>query len=156
MVPPVVRDRVEKLFTPLDVGNRIEFFETKGLGKVHEDFYHRIDILLDTFPVSGEVKLCEALWMGVPVITLRSNRRTAQMGASVLYTAGKPEWICESEDQMADVSAALADDVSTLAELREHLRNEVAGTALFSPRLMVTSLENAYIAALDEIRNEKN
>ena len=78
------------------------------------------------------------------------------MGASVLYAAGKPEWICTSEDQMADVAAALADDVPTLAELREHLRDEVAGAALFNPRLMVLSLENAYIKALNEIRNEKN
>ena len=126
---------------------------SRGLGA--EDFYHRIDILLDTFPVSGEVKLCEALWMGVPVITLSGNRRSAQRGASVLYTAGKPEWICKSEDQMADVAAALADDVPTLAELREHLRDEVASAALFSPRLMVLSLENAYIKALNEIRSEK-
>ena len=155
MVPPVVRDRVERLFAPLDVGDRIEFLETQSLGKVQEDFYHRIDILLDTFPVSGEVKLCEALWMGVPVITLSGNRRSAQMGASVLYTAGKPEWICTSEDQMADVAAALANDVPTLAELREHLRDEVAGAALFNPRLMVRSLENAYIKALNEIRSEK-
>ena len=154
-VSPMTRDWIGRQFAIHGAGDRIDFFESPGPRLDRQAFYHRIDGLLDTFPVSGESSICEALWMGAPVVSLMGPRRTSQMGVSILHSAGKPEWACSTAQQFVDAAASLAADVGRLATIRTGLRHEVAGSALFSPGAMISSLEAAYMQALGQVRGGK-
>ena len=84
--------------------------------------HNQIDIALDPFPHNGHTVTCHALWMGVPVITLAGDRYAARLGASVLAAAGLNRYVARDQAEYLDLAAALAGDLSGLAELRRRLR----------------------------------
>jgi predicted O-linked N-acetylglucosamine transferase (SPINDLY family) len=92
--------------------------------------YARIDIALDTFPYVGGTTTTEALFMGVPVLTLRGSGRMLRLGESLLHQAGLPGWIAQDEDDYVAKGAAQAADLEALAAVRAGLRPHLATTAL--------------------------
>jgi protein O-GlcNAc transferase len=88
----------------------------------HLRLYHQIDIALDPFPYNGTTTTCEALWMGVPVVTLAGRSHVARVGASLLTHLGATEWIATSPDDYITRAAALAGDPVALAGIRAGLR----------------------------------
>ena len=70
--------------------------------------YHRIDIALDPFPYTGGTTTCDALWMGVPVVTLAGRRATARGGVSILINAGLPQLIARDTDDYVRIATQLA------------------------------------------------
>ena len=66
--------------------------------------YRSIDILLDTTPWSGHTTACEALWMGVPVVTLTGERHAGRMVTSILHAVGKPGWCASSADDFVRIA----------------------------------------------------
>jgi predicted O-linked N-acetylglucosamine transferase (SPINDLY family) len=92
--------------------------------------YGEIDLALDTFPYNGGLTTCEALWMGVPVVSLRGGVHAARVGASLLSAAGMPELVAESPEQYVRIAAGLAADVQRLAEKRAAMRDALRGSAL--------------------------
>lgn len=97
----------------------------------HLDTYNEVDIALDPYPYTGATTTCEALWMGVPVITLRGRTHTSRVGASILLGIGKPEWIADSDVDYVAAIARLAADVDALAAWRLQARAHLARSALF-------------------------
>jgi len=95
--------------------------------------YSRMDIALDTVPYNGGTTSCDALWMGVPVITLPGGRFSSRMGASVLSTVGLNDFIAENEDDYVRISTSLASDTNKLRTLRYSIRNRVAESLLCNP-----------------------
>ena len=102
-----------------------------------------VDIILDTFPYPGGTTTCEALWMGVPTLTLAGSTMIARQGASLLTAAGLPEWIAYSEAEYVDKAAAFAGDLAHLAQLRSELRQKVLASALFDATRFAHHLEEA-------------
>jgi predicted O-linked N-acetylglucosamine transferase (SPINDLY family) len=96
----------------------------------HLNLYRLVDIALDTYPYHGTTTTCEALWMGVPVVTLRGDRHAARVGASLLTAAGHPEWIADDETSYVRIAAELAADVSRRTALRTGLRDEMKRSPL--------------------------
>lgn len=92
--------------------------------------YEHIDIALDTAPYNGGTTTCEALWMGVPVITQAGDRFVSRVGATILTNAGFPAWVTHSPEQYIEQAAALAADPQRLAELRSTLRDQVRQSTL--------------------------
>src|SRR5262249_9454792 len=74
----------------------------------HLALYERIDVALDPFPYNGTTTTCEALWMGVPVVTLQGDRHSTRVGASLLTQGGLTDWIAESADDYVETALALA------------------------------------------------
>jgi FkbM family methyltransferase len=110
----------------------------------HLDLYNKIDIALDTFPYNGTTTTCEALWMGVPVITLKGNTHAARVGMSILTNAGLPDLIAESEEDYIQKARALAMNIEQLKSLRSNLRNMLVSSALMDARRFTQNIEDEY------------
>ena len=105
--------------------------------------YAEVDVVLDTQPYSGGTTTCEALWMGVPTLTIAGDRLIARQGASLMRAAGLPEWVADDEDAFVAKAVAFASDPGRLGELRAGLREHVRKTPLFDARRFAANLESA-------------
>jgi protein O-GlcNAc transferase len=92
--------------------------------------YSRMDIALDTLPYHGTTTSCEALWMGVPVVSRIGTTHASRVGLSLLSAVGRPEWACESDESFAETAGALASDRAKLRELRLSLRERMRASPL--------------------------
>jgi protein O-GlcNAc transferase len=96
----------------------------------HLRTYSEVDIALDTYPYHGTTTTCEAMWMGVPVVTLVGRSHASRVGLSLLHAAGVPENALTTPDAFAQRAADLAADRASLADLRAGLRDRVKGSVL--------------------------
>lgn len=96
----------------------------------HLAAYRCVDIALDSFPYHGTTTTCEALAMGVPVVTLAGDRHASRVGVSLLTHAGLAELIAPDRDSYVRIGAGLASDPGRLAALRSSLRGRLASSAL--------------------------
>jgi predicted O-linked N-acetylglucosamine transferase (SPINDLY family) len=96
----------------------------------HLLLYHNVDIVLDTLPWGGHTTACEALYMGVPVVTLRGATHAARLVPSTLAHAGLADWIADTRDQYVSIAAALAQNQDALASSRSQLRDRVSRSPL--------------------------
>lgn len=85
----------------------------------HLAMYRKVHIALDTYPYHGTTTTCEAMWMGVPVITLAGDRHVSRVGATLLHQAGLDDLITTSEQSFVDAAARLATDRARLIALRD-------------------------------------
>ena len=106
----------------------------------HLSLYNRIDIALDTFPYNGTTTSCEALWMGVPVITLCGSRHSARVGASILTRVGLPELIARNPEAFVEIGVDLAADPHRLWKLRATLRQCMQVSSLCNARQLADSM----------------
>lgn len=102
-----------------------------------------IDIILDTFPFPGGTTTCEALWMGVPTVTLAGKTLLSRQGASLLSCAGLHDWIAKDLDDYIATAAAHAADLEKLAHLRAGLRRQVLASPLFDGPRFARNFETA-------------
>ncbi len=112
----------------------------------HFSAYSRVDVALDTSPYNGTTTTCEAMWMGVPVVTLAGDRHAARVGASLLHAVGLREWIAHSPGQYVEIAVELASDPLRLSQTRLQLRDAVASCDLSDGATFTRGLENAYHA----------
>jgi len=105
--------------------------------------YNRIDIALDTAPYSGGATTCEALWMGVPVITLPGDSFASRHALSLLTAAGMAEFVAADEADYVAKAAALADDAAGLQTLRGALRARMAASPLCDAEAFTAALSTA-------------
>jgi protein O-GlcNAc transferase len=140
-----VRERVHRFFTARGVDeNRVELRGRDVSAAAHLAGYNEIDIALDTFPYHGTTTTCEALWMGVPVVTLAGNAHFSRVGVSLLTNLGHPEWVADSADRYFEIAAGLAKDLPRLTELRKSLRERMAASSLMDAARFARDMEAAY------------
>jgi protein O-GlcNAc transferase len=119
---------------------RIQLYGTTS----REDYlaaHANVDIILDTFPYPGGTTTCEALWMGVPTLTLAGDSLLARQGASLLMAAGLKEWVATSKEEYCAQAITLASDLSMLSALRTGLRQQVMACPLFDAPRFARNLE---------------
>jgi predicted O-linked N-acetylglucosamine transferase (SPINDLY family) len=104
----------------------------------------RIDIALDPFPWGGGITSCNALWMGVPVVSLVGQTAVGRGGASILATIGTPELIARSTEEYLSIAVGLAKDLPRLAELRRTLRSRMQASPLMDAPRFARNIEAAY------------
>jgi predicted O-linked N-acetylglucosamine transferase (SPINDLY family) len=105
--------------------------------------HNSIDIILDTFPYSGGTTTCEALWMGVPTVTLAGNTMLARQGAGLLTAAGLAEWIADSEAEFISLATRKSQDIAGLALLRSSLRQQMLQSPLCNASLFADHFTEA-------------
>jgi predicted O-linked N-acetylglucosamine transferase (SPINDLY family) len=127
---PSTSDRYRRAFA--EHGVRGERLELLGWSPPNDVLacYERIDIGLDTFPYNGGLTTCEAIWMGVPVITCPGETFASRHGLAHLSAAGLHETIAGTLDDYVERAVTLASDLPRLADLRAKLRDRVAASPL--------------------------
>ncbi len=123
--------------------SRIEFLERRRLRDYLLQF-HRIDINLDTFPCAGGTTTCDALWMGVPTVTLRGATAVGRAGASILSNAGLQDWIAQTPEEYATIASRMAADVDGLRQLRSTLRGKMEKSPLMDARRFASDMESTF------------
>jgi len=111
--------------------------------EVYLSAHAEVDVMLDTFPYPGGTTTCEALWMGVPTLTLTGDTLLARQGASLLMAAGLGNWVATGVADYIDKAVSLADDLPKLAALRAGLREQVSASPLFDARRFARNFEDA-------------
>jgi predicted O-linked N-acetylglucosamine transferase (SPINDLY family) len=106
--------------------------------------YSTIDIALDPFPYNGGTTTCDALWMGVPVVTLAGNTAVARAGKTLLLNVGLAELVAGSRDEYVDIAAKLAADAKRLRALRTTMRDRMSHSPLMDSAQFAAGVENAY------------
>ncbi len=106
--------------------------------------YGQIDIALDTTPFAGGTTSFDALWMGVPLVTIAGERSSSRGGASILTTLGRPEWIARTPEEYIAIAQRLAADPQQLAAIRSGLRAELQASPLMDSAGFTRELEDLY------------
>jgi predicted O-linked N-acetylglucosamine transferase (SPINDLY family) len=108
------------------------------------DLYNSVDIGLDPFPYNGTTTTFEALWMGVPVISLLGDRHVSRVGASILTKVGLTKFIGENIDDYIQAAVDTSADDDSLEATRVGLRNTMRSSALCDAKSFALDIENAY------------
>jgi|CXWL01.1.fsa_nt_gi predicted O-linked N-acetylglucosamine transferase (SPINDLY family) len=111
----------------------------------HLSTYHRVDIALDSFPYNGATTTCEAMWMGVPVVSLSGDRHASRAGASLLNVVGLGHLVTREEEEYVAICARLASDVPRLAVLRAGMRERMRHSPLMDESGFTRRLEQCYV-----------
>ena len=103
-----------------------------------------IDILLDSFPHGGGTMLMDALWMGVPFVTLASRPPVGRLGLGMLMNLGLPEWVAHTEEEYIEKACAFAGDGLLLKDLRLGMRERMGNSPLMDGPGFARAVEDAY------------
>lgn len=103
--------------------------------------YHAVDMILDSFPFNGGTTTCEALWMGVPTLTMPGETMISRQGASMMTSAGLPEWVAEDKKAFVKKAIQFAADLPALANLRAGLRAQVMRSPLMDGERFARDME---------------
>jgi predicted O-linked N-acetylglucosamine transferase (SPINDLY family) len=122
---------------------RVEFAAHVPIAEYFQ-LYHRIDIGLDPFPYTGGTTTCDALYMGVPVITLAGDRAVFRGGLSLLSNIQLGDLVATDPDQYIDIASTLAGDVERLSSLRSTLRDRMLHSPLMDAPRFARNMEKAY------------
>lgn len=109
----------------------------------HIALYERVDIALDSYPYNGTTTTCEALWMGVPVVTLAGDQHRARVGASLLTSIGLPELVAADEAAYVSIAESLAANEPRMRSYRESIRARMAASPILDAPSMAEAIEHA-------------
>lgn len=151
LADPIFRKELRERFAAMggDLGV-LDLHEPDATRMAHLAHYAEIDIALDTSPYNGTTTTCEALWMGVPVITLVGACHVSRVGASLLAQLGLAEFCAESPEAYIDIAMRLAASGDRLAALRASFRERMAASPLLDSKTFVRDLEETYRAMWGE------
>ena len=138
------RERVRRFFDAHGIApERVEFVGFLPR-REYLRLYRRIDLALDPYPFNGMTTTCDALWMGIPVLTLPGKAPASRAGLSLLSCVGLGECVASSEEDFVRKAMALAGDLPRLADLRATLRARMLASPLMDAPRFARNVETAY------------
>jgi predicted O-linked N-acetylglucosamine transferase (SPINDLY family) len=149
--------KCEAFRDPLEIRRLKSFFYDRGVAPNRLDFrapvptmrdhlltYREVDMALDTFPYCGTTGTCEALWNGVPVVTLVGQTHRSRTGMTILHQIGLGRWCARDRDEYVRLACAAAEGVPELAMNRRTMRKRMRRSPLCDGPGMARRLEHAY------------
>jgi predicted O-linked N-acetylglucosamine transferase (SPINDLY family) len=129
-----------------DTGVSLERVQCVPYVTLYEYFqwFNAVDIALDTTPYSGGTSTCDALWMGVPVVTIPGSRSVSRSAASILSAIGLSEWIASTPEHYIRKAVEFAQQEAVITNLRKTLRHRMRESPLMDEPRFVRDIENAY------------
>ena len=121
----------------------IDNVEIRSASENYLEEYNEIDIAFDTYPYEGGTTLCEALYMGVPMICLRGDSHSRNIAASILHYVGKEELLADDESDYVEKAVSLANNTDRIKNYRTNMRKDVKSHFLLQC--------NNYIREIEEI-----
>lgn len=125
---------------------RVDFATYLPTRAEHLACYGRMDVALDTYPYGGTTTTCEALYMGVPVVTLAGRTHASRVGQSLLTRIGRPEWVAHEGREFVRIAVGLAQDRPGLDRLRSGLRAEMLASPLMEETAFAQAMGSAFEA----------
>ena len=130
-----LRDRLFNKFpNNLLKENKIILMEGQKDKKDHLNMYHKIDVGLDTFPYNGVTTSFEAIWMGVPILTLKGHNFTSRCGESININCNLQEFIAKDKKDYVNKAVNLCKDLEKLKKLKKNLREMAMKSSLFDSK----------------------
>lgn len=140
-------ERARSALTSLGVDrSRVDWVMRTG-PEGHFDSFSDVDIALDSFPYNGATTTCDALLMGVPVLAVAGSRSISRGALSLLNAVGMPDWVAESEEQLAALAQERLASVDTIAHLRSTLPQRMRESALMDASAFTRHLEELFRTA---------
>ena len=136
-----VRERLEAF--GID-GGRVALQGWAQTAESHLSIYGQVDIALDTYPYNGATTTCEALWMGVPVVTLKGATHASRMAASILAATGLHELVADTPEKYVEICIGLASNLERLESMRAGLRERLHVSPLMDGAAFTKALESEY------------
>jgi predicted O-linked N-acetylglucosamine transferase (SPINDLY family) len=127
-------------------GDRLAFVARAARREYHERL-GSLDLALDPFPYNGHTSTLDALWMGVPVVTLAGRTAVGRGGVSILSNIGLNDIIAKNHNQYVEIAVAMARDKAGLARLRAGLRQRLLSSPLADGRGYTAGVEAAFCEA---------
>ena len=124
--------------------DRIKFYRHLPSTDDHLKLYNTIDIGLDPFPYNGATTTCEALWMGVPVITLLGDIHVGRVGASILTNVGLTDFITQDIDGYVKLAVKMAANTNYLKTIKETLREQMQRAPICNTQSFANDIETVY------------
>jgi predicted O-linked N-acetylglucosamine transferase (SPINDLY family) len=106
--------------------------------------HHEIDVALDPLPYCGGTTSCDALWMGVPVVTLAGETAVSRAGMTLLNQVGLAELVAHTPEEYLRIAAGLAGDPARLGHIRAGLRQRMTGSPLMDAARFARGFEAAF------------
>jgi protein O-GlcNAc transferase len=142
-----VRERLAAAGIPAERTTLLGFLDSRA---DHLATWSQVDVALDTFPYNGTTTTCEALWMGVPVVSLAGTTHASRVGLSLLTATGHADWVAENPDAYIAKALALAGDRALRGNLRSSLRQSTAASILCDHANQTRRFEHALTDAWRE------
>ncbi|HEY1922063.1 MAG TPA: hypothetical protein VGG44_04805, partial [Tepidisphaeraceae bacterium] len=142
---PSTKVRIHRAFAEQDIDiARLSLIGLEASHANHLAMYNQMDIALDTFPYHGTTTTCDALWMGVPVVTLAGDSHVSRVGTSLLNSVGLPQCVAATRDEYAKIAVDLAGSRARLQALRQTLRAQMQTSPLMNAAEFARDVEKAY------------
>lgn len=138
---PIVQERLRQAAAQAGVDPARLIFAPFLPDEAHRARLPNVDLFLDSFPCSGHTTASDALWAGVPVLTLRGRSFASRVAASLLHTLGMSELVCDDIDRYGAESIRLAGDPQALQALRVRLTEARMTSPLFDGRRYARDFE---------------
>jgi predicted O-linked N-acetylglucosamine transferase (SPINDLY family) len=145
LTEPLVQQEMRRTFQRMGIDpQRLDLRGNCPLRLEHLKMFSDMDIALDTYPYNGTTTTCEALWMGVPVVSLIGPDHLSRVGLSLLSNIGLGDLAAVDQDQYVRSAVELAGDRQRLAELRSSLRQRMRSSPLMDGPAYARQIERAY------------
>ena len=148
---PRVTELLTEQFKNQGVLNSVEFMTTITSFEDHMQLYKKIDIALDTFPYNGVTTSFEAIWMGVPVITMKGYNFNSRCGESINKNLNMEYLIAENEMDYVAKAKELSENKEKLLDIRKKIFDQAVSSPLFDTK----SFSNDFFKSLEKIYNKQ-
>jgi protein O-GlcNAc transferase len=138
---------LREMFGRMEISaDRVEMIGRIADARAHLEHYNRIDVALDTFPYHGTTTTCEALWMGVPVVSTAGKAHVSRVGLSLLTTVGLADLVAKDRTEYVRIATEWAGDPARRAEFARTIRERMSASRLMNAKAFAADMEKGYRA----------